>query len=278
METFEIIAGGGAARPEVTWRLQLPETLPELFADRARLRQIFLNLLSNASKFTAAGHITLGAAVQPDSVHFWIEDTGRGIAPELQQRIFDTFSTAEQPREPGQGIGLGLRDTYELVKAHIGRVWLESVPGAGTTFHLAFPIYTRQEESEQPEQSNDLMLPAPLPGETGDLPLQVSALVRQAVAYLRDHYDEAISREGIAEALGVSANYFSRVFRRELGLSPSQYLLRLGLMRAKRLLADTDMSVTEIAGAVGVSDAAYFSRVFRKEVGRSPLAYRKQIR
>lgn len=278
VETFEIIAGGGAARPEVTWRLQLPETLPELFADRARLRQIFLNLLSNASKFTAAGHITLGAAVQPDSVHFWIEDTGRGIAPELQQRIFDTFSTAEQPREPGQGIGLGLRVTYELVKAHNGRVWLESVPGAGTTFHLAFPIYTRQEESEQPEQSNDLMLPAPLPGETGDLPLQVSALVRQAVAYLRDHYDEAISREGIAEALGVSANYFSRVFRRELGLSPWQYLLRLRIMRAKRLLADTDMSVTEIAGAVGVSDAAYFSRVFRKEVGRSPLAYRKQIR
>lgn len=277
-ETFEIMAGSNATRTGVKWRLQLPETLPEVYADRARLRQIFLNLLSNAGKFTAEGHIRAGASAQEDSVHFWIEDTGRGIAPELQQRIFETFNTAELPQEPEQGIGLGLRVTHELVKAHGGRIWLDSMPGVGTTFHIALPVYRKDSQQERSEVADALMLPAPLPGETGDLPPHTSALVRQAVAHMREHYDEEITREGIAEALGVSANYFSRVFRRELGLSPWQYLARLRIMRARTLLADTDMSVTDIATAVGYSSAAYFSRAFRKEVGRSPLDYRKQVR
>lgn len=277
-ETFEIMAGSSVAQPTVTWRLELPESLPQLHADRARLRQIFLNLLSNAGKFTSAGHITLGAGVQADSVHFWIEDTGRGIAPELQQRIFDTFSTADQPAEPGQGIGLGLRVTHELVKAHHGRIWLDSTPGVGTTMHVLLPAYRPEAEDAEPEAPDPFPLPATLPGETGDLPLHISALVRQAVALMREQYDEAITREGIAESLGVSANYFSRVFRRELGMSPWQYLSRLRVLRAKQLLTNTDMSVTEVALAVGFADSAYFSRTFHKEVGRSPLAYRRQVR
>lgn len=277
-ETFEIMAGSSAAQPTVAWRLELPESLPQLYADRARLRQIFLNLLSNAGKFTSAGRITLGAGVQSESVHFWIEDTGRGVAPELQQRIFETFSTADQPAEPGQGIGLGLRVTHELVKAHHGRIWLDSTPGVGTSVHVLLPVFRPEAEDAQPAAPDLFMLPVTLPGETGDLPPHISALVRQAVALMRNQYDEAITREGIAESLGVSANYFSRVFRRELGLSPWQYLSRLRVLRAKQLLADTDMSVTEVAIAVGFADSAYFSRTFHKEVGRSPLAYRRQVR
>jgi signal transduction histidine kinase/AraC-like DNA-binding protein len=277
-ETFESMAGSGKAKPAVAWRLQVPESLPETYADPGRLRQILLNLLSNASKFTDTGHIAFGAQAQPGFVHFWIEDTGCGIAPELQERIFETFSTAEQPKEPGQGIGLGLRVTYELVKAHDGRIWLESTPGVGSTFHVALPIYAPEGQRNMPEAPQSSAPPAVLPGENADLPPQVSALVRQAVAYMHDHCGEAISREEIAEALGVSANYFSRVFRRELGLSPWQYLSRLRIMRAKKLLADSDMSVTDVAIAVGFSDTAYFSRVFRKEAGRSPQAYRRQIR
>ncbi|MFN2166056.1 MAG: ATP-binding protein, partial [Anaerolineae bacterium] len=123
VETFETMAGSVRANPAVRWQLQVPESLPTVDADRDRLRQIFLNLLSNASKFTDRGHITFGAQPRANAVHVWIEDTGRGITLELQQRIFETFGTAEQLREAGQGIGLGLRVTDELVKLHQGRIW-----------------------------------------------------------------------------------------------------------------------------------------------------------
>src|SRR5439155_9918305 len=96
---------------KVTWKLQLPARLPVIHADPVRLRQILLNLLSNALKFTPTGQITLGAEVEPPHLHLWVQDTGMGIPIDLQERIFEAFITVEQPGRRSERIGLGLCST-----------------------------------------------------------------------------------------------------------------------------------------------------------------------
>jgi len=74
----------------------------------------------------------------------------------------------------------------------------------------------------------------------------------------------------------VSENHLSRIFRRELGISPWDYLNRYRIKQAKELLTNTQDSITSVALRVGFNDPAYFSRVFRKQVGQSPSTFRKQ--
>jgi signal transduction histidine kinase/AraC-like DNA-binding protein len=106
------------------------------------------------------------------------------------------------------------------------------------------------------------------------LPRATSAVVKKAMAYLHDHYEQSLARHDLAQAAGVSENYLSQIFHRELGLSPSNYLSRVRMHQAKVLLSNTDESITVIATRVGFQDPAYFSRVFHKLVGASPQAYR----
>ena len=77
----------------IEWQLDLPDRLPLIRADAVRLRQILLNLLSNARKFTERGRVGLGAEIAPPYFHFWVSDTGWGIPPEQQERIFEPFVT-----------------------------------------------------------------------------------------------------------------------------------------------------------------------------------------
>jgi AraC-like DNA-binding protein len=109
---------------------------------------------------------------------------------------------------------------------------------------------------------------------TDALPAQTSGLVKQAVAYLHQNYARALSRWEIADAVGVSEDYLSRVFNRELGLSPWDYLNRYRVLHAKTLLLNTSENIGSIARQVGFNDQAYFSRVFHKLTGMSPFAFR----
>lgn len=138
-DVFQSIANA-ADTPNVTWRLDLPPRLPLIEADPVRLRQILLNLLHNASKFTDEGQIILGAETSPPYLHIWVQDTGIGIPIEMQERIFEPFATVGQ-REPRQaGIGLGLAITRRLVALHGGSMTLDSQPGRGSTFHIYLPL------------------------------------------------------------------------------------------------------------------------------------------
>ena len=103
-----------------------------------------------------------------------------------------------------------------------------------------------------------------------ELPLQTSALVKRAIAYMHQNYTRPLARWEIAETIDVSANYFSHLFNKELGLSPWDYLNRFRVNQAKELLRRTQGSVKGIAGQVGFKDPKYFSRVFRKLTGLSP--------
>jgi signal transduction histidine kinase/AraC-like DNA-binding protein len=106
------------------------------------------------------------------------------------------------------------------------------------------------------------------------LPQQTSGLARRAVAYLQQCYQRSLSRQELADAVGVSKSYLSAIFHQELGLSPWDYLHRYRISRAKLLLRSSSDSITAIAAAVGFDDPGYFSRVFHRLVGRSPRHYR----
>jgi signal transduction histidine kinase/AraC-like DNA-binding protein/DNA-binding response OmpR family regulator len=505
-EVFHSVAD--QARGQVTWRLDLPARLPAIRADPVRLRQILLNLLQNAHKFTASGTIVLGAEVMVPHLHIWVADTGRGIPIELQERIFEPFVTAQDDRRH-EGVGLGLSIARRLVTLHGGSMTLESQPGQGSTFHVYLPLpnlsgrpvtftatdrpallliasddqpdevvaelcqrqglalrHVRpgvslpalladiqpvavvwnlaqagaddwtafQQIRAQPElyelpvilyhqepgdtaapgigmtsvvlkplsdaklldaidrlrpreaagpilivdddpQAHALyrrLIASHLPGypirsahggraalaileqetpslvildlvmpevdgfavlerlradpatrhvpvlvlsghmlsfediqrldqarvifhgkdvlteteavgiiqralaQTDALPQHTSMLVKHAVAYIHQNYACALSRQEIADAVGVNKDYLTRIFHRELGISPWEYLNRYRIKCAKELLRSTHMSITAIATQVGFDDPAYFSRVFHKEVGCSPREYRER--
>ena len=507
-DAFHSIIGSVAPGP-VAWRLELPERLPVIQADPVRLRQVVLNLLSNANKFTERGEIVLGAEVTPPYLHIWVRDTGIGISPDQQERIFEPFVTAVQTGRRLEGIGLGLSITRRLVALHHGLMRLESEPGRGSTFHVYLPLpslsdrpaaspakaqtlllfsvqqqpaaeilefsrragleirqvragedldallarvqpialafdltgasvtpddwalvqrlrghprlsrlplmlyglapdtshampvgvtsvvlkvtddemlteavcqlrpvgkggpiiivddepkvrehYRRIIEKELPgypvrvadsgtaalavmtqEVPSLVVLDLMMPGMDGfevldwmraeprtrgvpvlvlsnrpltledvrrlerhaqvtlqskgilsddeiaaalhqslfgkALPAQTGALVKRALAYFHQHYAQPLSRAEIAHAIGVSGSYLSEIFRKELGISPWEYLNRYRIKLAKELLHQTNKSITAIAFEVGFDDPAYFNRVFRKLVGQSPGHYRR---
>jgi signal transduction histidine kinase len=125
------------AKP-VRLSLQQPPCAAVLNTDAARVRQILVNLLSNAVKFTpAGGDVTLSAAEVGSGVEFRVRDTGPGIAPEDQQRIFQEF---EQVRGTRGGTGLGLPISRKLARLLGGELAVESRPGKGSTFILRLPF------------------------------------------------------------------------------------------------------------------------------------------
>lgn len=119
-------------------RVEASANLPDLWADRDRLLQIFENFIGNALEFTGrGGSITVGAIAQDTEVCFWVRDTGTGIRADELDHVFDRFWRARQGR--GRGGGLGLAIVKGLVEAHAGRVWAESTPGRGSTFFFTMP-------------------------------------------------------------------------------------------------------------------------------------------
>jgi len=119
--------------------------LPVLFGDKRRIRQVFLNLVSNGIKFTSRGQLTISAHREGDSIHAAVSDTGIGIAPEHQLLIFESFTQVQQSPSEVAGTGLGLPISKFFVEAHGGTLWVESQVGQGSTFHVVLPIRTRQE-------------------------------------------------------------------------------------------------------------------------------------
>lgn len=139
-DVFADMVRSVAPTGELAWQLDLPERLPLIQADPVRLRQALLNLLSNAQKYTEQGQIVLGAEVQPPQLHIWVRDTGAGIAPDLQERIFEPFVTGVQSNRRPEGVGLGLSITRRLVALHGGTMALESEPEHGSSFHIYLPL------------------------------------------------------------------------------------------------------------------------------------------
>ncbi|MBF2001050.1 MAG: HAMP domain-containing protein [Synechococcales cyanobacterium M58_A2018_015] len=138
-------------------RIQEPLTL---MLDRQRMTQAVLNLVSNAVRHTPSdGQITLGALIEPaispegpDLLKLWVRDTGEGIAPADQQRIFERFARAASGQRLAEGTGLGLAIVQAIVTASGGRIELVSRVGQGSTFTLVLPVV--RPSAEGPNVSN----------------------------------------------------------------------------------------------------------------------------
>jgi signal transduction histidine kinase/AraC-like DNA-binding protein/DNA-binding LacI/PurR family transcriptional regulator len=508
-ETFYSFTKSAGTKTDLTWRLELPTELPLLQADPVRLRQVLLNLLSNANKFTEQGEVVLGAELTPPYAHIWVRDTGVGIAPQQLERIFEPFVTEGHVGQRDKGIGLGLCISRRLMLLHRGSITVESTPHEGSVFHVYLPLPNLagqltstsptskeasllliSEEQHVPVAVMELcraqnlvvqrvrsitdidtlpinapiaaiawdvtgaiphqwlvverlrahqqfcrlpfmlfgarqkdmrvatseltgILMKPVSGKTltetihvlrprdefgsilivddephardlyqdlvrnalpeytvytaeggqaaldmldtitpsmvmldltmpevdgfmvlaeirarpathhlpvlivssralslddikqldfarvtlhtkdilgqdeatslvqrtlhssSVLPQHTSTLVKRAVAYLQQHYAKPLSRQEIADAIGVSKNYLSEIFHQELGISPWEYLNRYRMQKAKDLLRTTNKSITTIAAQVGFDDSSYFGRVFHKHVGLTPSQYRQ---
>ena len=125
----------------------VPEDLPELEADPIRLRQIVLNLLSNAAKFTEDGEIRLQAFADDDTIVIRVQDSGIGIAPENYSKLFTPFAQADSSNTRAVGgTGLGLPITKWLIEMHQGSIKFASHLHEGTTFHVILPVHQSDEQ------------------------------------------------------------------------------------------------------------------------------------
>jgi PAS domain S-box-containing protein len=141
--------------------VQYDPALPTcLRGDELRVRQVLTNLLDNAIKFTAKGSVTLRAELKDEQLHFAVSDTGIGIAPERLAAIFEPFTQADasMTRRFG-GTGLGTTISKQLVELMDGRIWAESEPGQGTTFHVVLPLVLARFAPQQPRMRTAAALP-----------------------------------------------------------------------------------------------------------------------
>lgn len=127
--------------------------LPAVRADAIRIRQVMINLLSNAAKFTDEGNILMEICLQPsvagrNEVRISVTDTGPGIAPHDQAKLFQPFSQVDDsPTRKTGGTGLGLSICQHIVNMHGGKIWVDSDVGKGSTFHFTLPLFRKEKES-----------------------------------------------------------------------------------------------------------------------------------
>jgi len=142
----------------LTLTVDLVPDLPPVWGDAVRLKQVILNLLNNAARFTEQGGVTVSAFVQDTHVVVAVSDTGIGIPAENTEDIFESFRQLENPMQRRKdGAGLGLAISKQLIHLHGGRIWVESQVGIGSTFYFSLPIGRL-----------DMLLDRPVPVPQGD--------------------------------------------------------------------------------------------------------------
>lgn len=145
-EVLQVTAQIGAqlAREKgLEWQAQIPAQGPWVLGDRTRLRQIALNLISNAVKFTLQGRVTLNVAIEDQQAVIAVSDTGIGITPAEHEAVFREFHRSERTIQSGfSGLGLGLAISRQLVEQHGGRIGVRSPGdlGSGSTFFFTLPV------------------------------------------------------------------------------------------------------------------------------------------
>jgi signal transduction histidine kinase len=155
-ELFDEVAKSAQAyvrNSPVAFETDIAKDLPLIYGDKGRLRQVILNLLNNAVKFTDEGSITLIAGKDEQKLIVNIKDTGIGLLPEEVDRVFSEFWQSQDIHGTGIGTGLGLSISKHLVEAHNGEIWLESQKGVGTTISFTIPV-AGETQAEDKTESN----------------------------------------------------------------------------------------------------------------------------
>ncbi|WP_319761497.1 ATP-binding protein [Maridesulfovibrio sp.] len=135
--------------------INVEEDIPTMYGDRDRVLQVLVNLISNAVKFTNSGSITCTARAHNDEILVSVSDTGSGISPEDQKKIFERFKQAgDTLTGKPKGTGLGLPICKQIVDHHKGRIWVDSKLGEGSSFHFTLAIDTPDQSTPAPVTRN----------------------------------------------------------------------------------------------------------------------------
>jgi signal transduction histidine kinase len=127
--------------PELSVDLRHPDTVPPVAADADKLRQVLVNLVENAVKYSSRGRIEVVLQQHDGAMQFSVHDQGIGIPQDEQDRIFEKFHRLDPDMQRGVGgTGLGLYICQELVERMDGRIWVDSEPGTGSTFTFELPV------------------------------------------------------------------------------------------------------------------------------------------
>ncbi|MFC2006181.1 ATP-binding protein [Chloroflexota bacterium] len=130
-----------ASTNSLSFILELPPSVPTVWADEDRLQQVILNLINNAFAYTSpGGRVILRAMGKDDDLVIEVVDTGRGISKKDQRTIFDPYQRKPSDKERLSGLGLGLSISKNLVELHGGKIWLSSKIGKGTTVSFSLPL------------------------------------------------------------------------------------------------------------------------------------------
>jgi len=130
-----------AEQKGIVFNYYAQDALPySIYIDSKRLRQVVMNLLGNAVKFTDHGHVDLTIEYHNAKLHIYVTDTGPGIDPQQHQEIFKPFTQTGSKQHKSQGTGLGLSITHKIIKLMDGQITLDSQPGAGSTFYIQIPV------------------------------------------------------------------------------------------------------------------------------------------
>ena len=139
-----------AQKNSLSLNAELPTSLPVIQADEDRLRQVVLNLLNNAFKFTpAGGGVTVRARTDEANLVVEVQDTGPGISQEEQERLFEPYQQLAKERARLSGLGLGLSLAKKLVELHGGRIWVQSKKGRGSTFLFSIPLEVKEKAKKR---------------------------------------------------------------------------------------------------------------------------------
>jgi signal transduction histidine kinase/DNA-binding response OmpR family regulator len=187
----------------VELRVELPDNLPPVMMDRARVSQVLLNLLNNARRFTTEGSITVQASRQANYMKITVADTGQGIPPGQLHRVFKEFQQLDGLAAPyKEGSGLGLAISKRFVEMHGGRIWAESegIPGRGTRFHFELPLSeSRLFEMASPKPATQVRPP--------------TGRGRSVLLLDRDPYIIRLLEEGLEDCQIVPVNHVSELPR-----------------------------------------------------------------
>ncbi len=126
---------------DISLNLHADNHLPPVAGDQERLKQVLVNLISNAIKYNReAGRVDVGLSLFNDSLRVSVADTGQGIPAEALPHVFDKFYRVERDENMAKGTGLGLAIVKQIVEAHAGDIWVESEPDVGSTFTFTLPV------------------------------------------------------------------------------------------------------------------------------------------
>jgi len=179
-------------RHGLTFKIEVPDELPLVLADEEQLMQVLVNLAGNAMKFTpAGGSVELSAASLDGRLQINVIDTGRGIAPENLDSVFEAFRQIDRVEGPGfQGTGLGLTISKSIVEMHGGSLSVESSVGIGTKFSFTLPLWSESaglqalvdDKWEDSEGAVFLLVVRPKTDDSSSLALSLESLAPLAIA------------------------------------------------------------------------------------------------